>query len=101
MIPKNSDRPHPFSARVAAGLMPALALAVPIVGATMTVNIAEGQISGKPAILLDCNVASRLEIIADVDLVMEKFHNAREVLHEMFMELTEPIHPLMQPEVSQ
>ncbi|MDB5638908.1 MAG: hypothetical protein JWP51_3816 [Bradyrhizobium sp.] len=28
MIPKNSNRPHPFSARVTAGLMPALALAV-------------------------------------------------------------------------
>jgi uncharacterized protein (TIGR04255 family) len=94
----NAIRKHMLES---SAIKPALVLAVPIVGATMTVNIAEAQVSGKPAILMDSNVASRLELAADVDLIMERFHRAREVLHEMFMELTEPIHPLMRPEVSQ
>lgn len=82
-------------------IKPALTLAVPIVGATLTLNIGEGQVSGKPAILLDCNVAAPQEIVPEVGPVMETFHHAREVLHGTFMELTEPIHSLMKPEIQQ
>jgi uncharacterized protein (TIGR04255 family) len=63
----------------------------------LTVSVGDGQFSNQPGILLDTTVSSS-EIAPSLDVIMGTFDAAYNVVHELFVELTRPIHDLMQPQ---
>jgi uncharacterized protein (TIGR04255 family) len=76
----------------------ALHLTIPISDDTvLNMNIAEGQVHGSDAIIMDTQVACNRGVPPDITEVMEVLQTAHDVVHAMFVKLTAPIHELMQP----
>jgi uncharacterized protein (TIGR04255 family) len=77
---------------------PLLQLALPLAKSmNMNVMIGEGMVNNEVAVVMDTTVATSGEVPADSNSVMEALHAARAVIHEMFIDLTEPIQNLMKP----
>jgi len=64
---------------------------------TLNISLAEGQVHGADAIVMDTTVSCTRGIFPQLAEVMKVLNSAHEVIHEMFVKLTEPIHGLMQP----
>lgn len=78
-------------------ITPSLQLVVPISFGTMTVSFAEGQVDQSAAIIMDTTVALKNPIEPNVELVMNGFGQARQVIHDVFVKLTKNIDHLMKP----
>jgi uncharacterized protein (TIGR04255 family) len=66
-------------------------------GASMAFMIGEGIINNEQTIIMDMTVSCEEPVAADVDDVMNAFTSARNVIHSIFIELTKPIHDLLEP----
>jgi uncharacterized protein (TIGR04255 family) len=73
-------------------------IVLPIGIGDLTVSVGDGKFNDQMGILLDNNVSSTVEVRPEVDATMSLFESAYSVLHNMFLELTEPIRDLMKPE---
>jgi uncharacterized protein (TIGR04255 family) len=71
---------------------------LPIEIGELTVSVADGKFNNQDGILLDSTASCAAETAAELDTVMNVFGAAYELIHNMFLELTEPIHELMQPQ---
>jgi uncharacterized protein (TIGR04255 family) len=93
--------PLSISKLVAVGqkIKPLFQLAIPLANNMgMNILIGEGVVHNQNTILMDITVVTSGEISADSNSAMNTLHAARAVIHDMFIELTTPIHSLMQPE---
>jgi uncharacterized protein (TIGR04255 family) len=70
---------------------------VPIKIGELTVSVGDGQFNSQLGILLDTTVTSA-GIEPSMNAIMEVFSAAYGVAHELFLEMTQPIRALMQPE---
>jgi uncharacterized protein (TIGR04255 family) len=77
---------------------PLLQLSLPLTNnRNMYIGLGMGMVNNETTIVMDTTVATSGEVLADTNTAMETLHAAREVIHELFLELTEPIQHLMQP----
>lgn len=84
--------------RVGALIEPHLQLSVPLEnGASLAVLIAQGTINNESKLILDLSVTSGTPVMADEGNVMTSFRNARNVIHDIFVNWTKPIHHLLEP----
>lgn len=92
--------PEPILKHLRAGtrIEPHLQLTVPLArGASLAITIAQGTINNEPRIIMDSAVTGSEPVPADEQHVMSSFRNARNVIHDIFVGLTKPIHHLLQP----
>ena len=76
----------------------ALQLTLPISDDTdLNLNLGEGQVHGNAALIMDTTVACNRGVFPDVVEIMKVLHSAHDVIHDIFIKLTGPIHQLMQP----
>ena len=73
-----------------------LMLTVPLTNGTLRLNVGDAIVSGTKAILLDTTFST--ENMIEPTAVMATLGSAHSVIHDIFMQLTKPIHQLMQPE---
>ena len=65
--------------------------------ASMAFMIGEGTVNNEQTIIMDMTVSYEEPVAANVDAVMTAFTSARNVIHSTFIELTKPIHDLLEP----
>lgn len=63
----------------------------------LTISLAEGQVLGAGAIIMDTSVSCTRGILPQATEIMKVLNAAHELVHQMFVNLTAPIHRLMQP----
>lgn len=84
--------------RAGALIEPHLQLTVPLEnGASLAVLIAKGTINNESKLIVDLSVTSGAPVAANEDEVMASFRSARNVIHDIFVSWTKPIHHLLQP----
>lgn len=66
----------------------------------IAISIGSGVVNNESALIYDISVVMLKPIEADADKVIERFTEARKVIHNLFVELTRPIHDVLQPEGS-
>lgn len=63
----------------------------------LSMTFAESILANEPAIIVDMSVVCTEEIEPDTDAVMARFTAARDVIHNIFVDITKPLHALMKP----
>lgn len=67
-------------------------------GMTMSLNLSEGTVNNVPSIIMDTTVSRDTDLSGDVKETMAVLHAAHQIVHKAFLELTKPIHEIMQPQ---
>jgi len=70
---------------------------LPVAAGTLNVCIGDGKLNNLPGILLDTAIATSGAVPPTLDKIIEVLDSSYSILHNMFLELTKPIHHLMQP----
>jgi len=92
--------PVALTKRIAAGRKHKifLQLQLPMLdGMIMSIGIGEGIANKQTSILMDTTVATTTPIPPTKQAVMDCMNTAHDAIHDMFVEITEPIRDLMQP----
>jgi uncharacterized protein (TIGR04255 family) len=92
--------PHALSQFIKAGKTPkyALQLTLPVSDeAILTTNFAEAVVNGNPAVLMDTTSSCTRGVEPNLDTVVRVLNSAHDIVHALFVEITSPIHKLMQP----
>jgi len=63
----------------------------------MNLVVGEGNVNNETVVVMDTTISTSGEVAADSKSAMEVLHSAQIVIHQMFLDLTQPIHALMQP----
>jgi uncharacterized protein (TIGR04255 family) len=71
---------------------------LPIKVGDLSVSVGDGKFNNQAGILLDTTASSSAEIAPELGAIMTMFDSAHDVTHNMFLELTKPLHELMQPQ---
>ncbi|OYW37650.1 MAG: hypothetical protein B7Z35_09400 [Hydrogenophilales bacterium 12-61-10] len=79
-------------------ITPAIQMSVPIGFGTMNLSIAEGEVDKQPAVIMDTSVSFAEATPPEVDQIMEGFGKAREVIHDVFVGLTQSLADRMKAE---
>lgn len=81
------------------GIKPHMQLSIPVKFGTLNLVVAEGHVGGTPSYLLDSTLIIPKEkgVVADKDVLMMLLKSAREIVHFSFIEMTKPIHEIMEP----
>jgi len=75
-----------------------LQVGIPSAGGTvLNLNIAEASVNGKPAVLMDTTYACTQETAPEFVKIRDVLIDGYATIHKLFLELTRPIHELMQP----
>lgn len=77
---------------------PIIQLNAKVEGGLMSISIGSGMVNNETALLFDISLLAIEPIAANVDDVMNRLAKSRQVIHELFIKLTSPIHDVMQPE---
>lgn len=64
----------------------------------LSLSVGDGKFNNQSGILLDTQASSLSETPATLDAIMKVLSDEYGVIHKMFLELTKPIHELMQPQ---
>ena len=79
-------------------IRPALQFSAPLrTGQTLVVNVGQGFVNNEPGLIMDTTVSSPGPIEGTVAAVMTALDAAHDVIHRSFIEITRPLHALMQP----
>jgi len=81
----------------AARIAPTLQLMVPASVGQVRITFAEGKKGNESAIMMDTTVVIQREIGPDAKGAIAALTEGRQVIHDLFRELTAPIHELMEP----
>lgn len=75
-----------------------IGLVFPAKGTTKTVrlNIGDGVVGGERAAVMDTTVSESSAIAPNVDAVMKALDSSRDIIHKTFVDLTTPVHTLME-----
>jgi len=90
--------PEPISKVMAPNskVKPHLQLQLPISDkTTMHLTFAEALVNNDLSIIMDSTVVTTGEVSSSIDVVMDALTKSRTIIHEMFVNLTAKIHPLM------
>jgi uncharacterized protein (TIGR04255 family) len=61
----------------------------------MNLQVAEGMLQGGSAVIMDMTIAETAPVQPQGAAIMQAFASSREIIHEVFVEVTRPIHHLM------
>jgi len=75
-----------------------LSMTIPLDGMQMIIKLGEGYVRGGPAGILDTQVTIVDEIEPDLGIILGARDNARQVIHDSFMDLVNPIINTLLPE---
>lgn len=70
---------------------------VPVKMGVLEVQVAEGLINNNPAYIMDTTVKIDQGISPDKDVIMMHFNAAHDIIHNMFFEISKPLHKIMEP----
>lgn len=70
---------------------------IPIEVGDLAVSVGDGKFNNQPGILLDTVASSSAEVPPTLNAIVKTLDSAYNVIHNMFLEITEPLHELMQP----
>lgn len=70
---------------------------VPIKIGELTLSVGDGQFNNRPGVVIDWMISSH-EVPPTKDELMGVFDAAYSLVHDLFMDLTSPIHDLMEPQ---
>jgi uncharacterized protein (TIGR04255 family) len=92
--------PNAISQHLAAGKSPKpyVMLAIPSEKGILRLNVGEALVNGENTILLDMTFSTESPIMPEKSAIMNAFDTAHSIIHKTFVELTSPIHDLMQLE---
>ncbi len=77
---------------------PTFQIQIPMSGSfVMNIAIGEGMANEELAIIMDTTVISIVSIAPNLDATMSAFESAHTIIHNMFVEVTQPLSDLMQP----
>jgi uncharacterized protein (TIGR04255 family) len=94
------ELPKALRERIAEGgsYKPLIQLQLPLSnGMAMHIQVGEGISNKLPAIILDTTVATTSPVQANEDSVMRVLNEAQQTIHEVFIEMIEPIRQRMKP----
>jgi uncharacterized protein (TIGR04255 family) len=74
-----------------------LKFSFPVESGALNINVGDGKFNNRQGVLLDTSVAASKAIPARLDDALMVLSQSYEVLHELFLNLTEPIQHLMGP----
>jgi uncharacterized protein (TIGR04255 family) len=74
-----------------------LRIVLPLDIGTLTLSVGDGQTNNQSGTVLDITVASTSEVPPNVAAMMKLLDAAHGVISKIFLELTRPIHKLMEP----
>jgi uncharacterized protein (TIGR04255 family) len=80
-----------------AKIVPTLQFMVPASVGQVRISFAEGNKGNEAAIMMDTTVVIQREIGPDVKRAIAALTEGRQVIHDLFLKLTAPIHELMEP----
>ena len=63
----------------------------------MNINVGDGMANGSPAVILDTTVSCNSGIEPTEHAGMSVLNSSCAVIHKMFFNMTQPLHPIMQP----
>jgi uncharacterized protein (TIGR04255 family) len=63
----------------------------------LTLNFAEAVVNGNPALLMDTTASSKNGVRPALDAVVSVLNSAHEIVNGIFVDITAPLHKLMQP----
>ena len=66
-------------------------------GLQLNLKLADGQIRGRRAVIMETAVSTQRPVDASIDSTMNALDSAHEILHSSFMEMSKPLHEVMQP----
>jgi uncharacterized protein (TIGR04255 family) len=92
--------PKPLTQMLKNGTVPEFALQTGLLtaaGARLNLNLNEASVNGVPSVLMDTTCTHSEGVVSDLDTVMKVLQSSYETVHNLFLELTKPIHALMQP----
>lgn len=72
-------------------------IVVPVGIGDLTLNVGDGQFNNQPGILLDTMISATTETASDFMPIMNMYNSAYSIIHNVFFEMTRPIHDLMEP----
>jgi len=95
----NIDLPTAITSKAAdpAEIQPLLKLIVPTALGPLEITAAEGHHGNDKAIMLDMSVLVQHEFAAGAQEVMAALTDARQLIHDTFRGLTQPLHMAMEP----
>jgi len=70
---------------------------IPVGIGDLTLNIGDGQFNNQPGILLDTMISTTKETEPESTPIMNVYNSAYAIIHNLFFEMTRPIHDLMEP----
>lgn len=77
--------------------IPAIQITLPHEFGTLKLNMAEGEIENTRGYLFESIFSIDVEATASAEDIMEKLSQARDVIHDIFINLTKPIENIMAP----
>jgi len=70
---------------------------MPVAVGKLTINIGDGKFNNRPGILLDTSAVTGSATAPAVDKIIDVLNASYTILHDMFLNLTKPLHQLMEP----
>jgi uncharacterized protein (TIGR04255 family) len=64
----------------------------------LILNVGEGVANNQAALIMDTTVASTVPILPDKDALMAALNSARDIIHDLFIEMTRLVRDTLQPE---
>lgn len=92
--------PAAISGKIKAGerAKPTVQLAVPLTnGMQLNIGAGEGLVNNERGLLMELSVSAAGAVPADHSSLMDVMVAAHQVIHDVFVEITKPIHKLMKP----
>jgi len=77
---------------------PFLMFAIPVTNGTLQINTGEAVVAGRTVVLLDMTFATQTPVSPSKVAIMESLNQAHSVIHDVFMNMSEPVRSLMEPE---
>lgn len=77
--------------------LPLMQIGVPLDFGFLQIQFADGVVDNTPVFLMETTVTITGEVSPDVNEIMGSFERARNVIHNIFVGITKPIHEQMKP----
>jgi len=94
------EYPEIITRHIAPGSLPQpfIITRVPVPDGSLQISLGDAVLSGERTIVMDTTLSSIHPIDPSKEAVMTTLNRAHDTIHSIFLEMTRPIHHLMQPE---
>lgn len=78
-------------------IIPQLQLTLPVAPGQLQIALSEGQLNNQRAVVVDTSVTMNRQLSTDPSSTVIELTEARNVIHEIFMQIAKPLHDHMNP----